>query len=160
MRIHFAFIGRQHRNISRQTTENLTIGGPLKHCQASGYSGSVRSMKRWMWSLLFGLLIPVSYFFGLLLLESHIDWSYRKSLQIPVAWPRIIYFYFSPPDPFSPTFHDTFDSTLFLFIVLCNLAAYSLIGYGVLSGVAAVRRRSARPSPPLTEAEGNDVCTI
>jgi hypothetical protein len=38
MRVRFSFIGSSHdRNISRQTTENLTIGVALKHCQASGY---------------------------------------------------------------------------------------------------------------------------
>jgi hypothetical protein len=42
IRVRFSFIGSSHdENILRQTTENLTIGVALKHCQASGYVGSV-----------------------------------------------------------------------------------------------------------------------
>jgi hypothetical protein len=103
-------------------------------------------MKRVMWSLVLGVLIPASYFFGLLAFETYIDWSYRKTLQMPVAWPRIIYFYFLPPDPYSPHFNDTFDPILFLFIVICNLAAYSLLGYLVLSAIVAVNKKAALPS--------------
>jgi hypothetical protein len=41
LRVSFSFIGSCHeRNILRQTTEKLTIGVALKHCQASGYFGS------------------------------------------------------------------------------------------------------------------------
>jgi hypothetical protein len=38
MRVHFALrCGSHNRNKSRQTTENLTIGVAVKHCQASHY---------------------------------------------------------------------------------------------------------------------------
>jgi hypothetical protein len=89
-----------------------------------------------------GLLVPTAYFLGIAISETHVDWSYRKTLQMPVAWPRIIYFYFRPP-AYSPLVHDTFDPILFLFIVICNFAAYGLVAYVVLSGIAAVTKKRA-----------------
>jgi hypothetical protein len=97
-----------------------------------------------MWSLLLGLLIPVAYF-GLLGVESYIDWSYRKTLQMPIAWPKTIYLYFFPPDSPVPLSLDTFDPTLFLFIVICNVAAYSLLAYVVLSAIAVGTKKRALP---------------
>ena len=98
-------------------------------------------MKRWMWSIILGLLIPTVYFLAAAILETHVASSYRKTLQMPVAWPRIIYFYFRPLDPYSPLVHDTFDPMLFLFIVICNFAAYGLISQVVLSAIASVTKK-------------------
>jgi hypothetical protein len=43
VRVRFAFPSSCHDKDSRQTTENLTIGGALKHCQAS-LSDSVKAV--------------------------------------------------------------------------------------------------------------------
>jgi hypothetical protein len=100
-------------------------------------------MKRWLWSLAGGVVIPTSYFFGVALLEGYAAPSSRKALQLPFAWPRLIYFHFAPPDPSSPYFNDTFDPILFLFIIICNLAVYSLFVYVVLWVIAARKPKIA-----------------
>jgi hypothetical protein len=87
------------------------------------------AMKRLLWSLAGGLILPTSYFFILPLLEDYFPLSSRKTLQLPIAWPRLIYFQAFPPIPNSPNFYDTLNPYLFVFMILCNLVAYSVLVY-------------------------------
>ena len=101
-------------------------------------------MKRSIWSLVGGVILPVGYFFVLALVDGYASPSSRKALQLPIAWPRLIYFHSFPPDPNSPSFYDTFDPFLFFFLIAFNVVAYGLLVYVALVVISVLRERSSQ----------------
>jgi len=99
-------------------------------------------IKDCIWSLAGGVILPAAYFFVLALFEDYAAPSSRKVLQLPVSWPRLIYFQIFTLDPNSPSFYDTFDPYLFVFLIVCNILAYGLFVYVTLAAIAAIKGRA------------------
>jgi len=96
-------------------------------------------LKRIFYSLAGGFILPISYFLGLSFFDDYFPVSSRYVLGLPIAWPRPIYFHAFAVPKFS--IYDTFDPYLTAFIILCNLAAYTLLVYLLLSAIAVIRRQ-------------------
>jgi hypothetical protein len=107
-----------------------------------------RVIKRLLWSLLGGILIPFCYSITMGPLSSYIEsYSLQTLLYAPIGWPKLLLYRLFPLG----SFPFTSDTSLLVYIVSCNILFYGLVTYCFLT-IRARRRidtTEAPPPPPL-----------
>ena len=101
------------------------------------------SVWRLLLSVVLGLLLPLGYAF---LLSSAFDYLHRTPpdyLIWPIGWPRPLWILTMGRQPRESDY--VYGLT---FVILCNVALYGSMVYGVLTMLALVRRRRVEYEPP------------
>jgi hypothetical protein len=111
-------------------------------------SGMTVHVKRVALSMLGGVVFPLSYSIVAGPLSTLVDNSrLRLLLDIPVSWPRLIYFYsFVSLTPRSLVENDL---AFLAYIVSCNVVLYTLMTYFGLLVISFNRVAVKESSPPL-----------
>ena len=104
-------------------------------------------MKRFALSLLSGILWPFCYAIATGLLSAYIDNARLRSLlNIPIVWPRVLYVHFWALNTGGSIAIS--ETSLFVFIVVCDVFVYTMLAYFVL--LVFFKRVEEKPAaPPL-----------
>ncbi len=88
--------------------------------------------KRLIYALAGGALVPISYYFLLMILEkvspSTLSW-FGIWIVMPIAWPAYIHEYLFPPPAYSDSFYDFPGIEFWLYLLAANFILYSLLLY-------------------------------
>jgi hypothetical protein len=105
-------------------------------------------VKRAALSILCGVAFPLSYSVVAGPLSSFIqDSSLRLLLDVPVGWPRLLYFYLFASSSRGSLADN--ENVLLAYIVGCNIVLYTLVTYFALSIFSFKRFALKESSPPL-----------
>jgi hypothetical protein len=87
--------------------------------------------KRFIWSPVGGLAIPIAYFLLLILLDKFFHSAFSSSLKwftLPLLWPAYIYDYVIPV-PAEPVVTELPGTGFWVYLMVANFLLYSLLTY-------------------------------
>ena len=101
------------------------------------------SLKRAALSFLVGFLVPFAYVLTLFLVSYYIKDIPLKTLEVPIAWPTLLWdFFINEPR------EDVNFAAGLLFMTICNVALYGTITYVVVLTFSMLRREPVVFEPP------------
>lgn len=107
-------------------------------------AGAKRVVKRLLWSLLCGVLIPFVYSITAGPLSAYVESdAVRDVLYVPIGWPKLLLYRLFPIGSF-PIRNDT---SLLIYIVACDIIFYGFLTFCFLT-IRARRKVKAEPAPP------------